>query len=318
MELTARENLRLAVTSVWAHRFRSLLTILGIVIGITTVVTVASLLTGLRKGVVVFFNEFGPDNIFLYRTSGDPKSLRVAPKENRPRPIRPDYADIIKRQTTSVEDVAVSLYIPNMLRGQPITARVPGFESDNTSLIGHASNLFNIQPRELRTGRIYTPEEDARGAPVCVLGASLADALFPDGRLLGKSVLVAGSEYTVIGVFAEAKGGFFGENGLDRVVNIPLHTAEARFPQVDRYLLTIRARQGHRQDAFDEVEGIVRRIRRTPRNQPDDFSLSTPDQIVKQFDSITGLIVMVSIAISGLGLLVGGIGVMNIMLVSVT
>ncbi|MCX6621101.1 MAG: ABC transporter permease, partial [Acidobacteria bacterium] len=215
MQLTPRENLRLAVSAVWTHRFRSMLTILGIVIGITTVVTVASLLSGLRKGVVVFFNEFGPDNMFVYRTSGDPNTPRVSPKEDRRRPIQPEYADLIKRQAASVEDVAVSLYIPNFLRGQPITARVPGFESDNTSLIGHASNLFTIQPKELRVGRIFTPEEDSRAAPVCVLGASLADALFPDGRAVGKPVLVAGAEYTVIGVFAEAKGGFFGENGLD-------------------------------------------------------------------------------------------------------
>ncbi|MCC7496319.1 MAG: ABC transporter permease [Bryobacterales bacterium] len=318
MRMARGESLRLAVTAVWAHRFRSLLTILGIVIGITTVVTVASLLTGLRKGVVVFFNEFGPDNIFLNRTGGDPNSVNIPAKQARRRPLRPEYAAIIKRQASAVEDVGISLYIPDMLRGQPITARVPGFESDNTSLIGHSANLFRFQPRELRSGRLFTAEEDSRAAAVCVLGASLADALFPDGRPLGRNVLVAGSEYTVIGVFAEAKGGFFGENGLDRVVNIPLHTAEARFPQVDRYLLTIHARNGYRQDAFDEVEGIVRRIRRTPEGEPDDFSLTTPDQIVKQFDNITGLIVMVSIAISAMGLLVGGIGVMNIMLVSVT
>ena len=318
MNLSLHENFRLATTAVWVNRFRSLLTILGIVIGIATVVAVASLLTGLRKGVVTFFNEFGPDNIFLFRTSGDPNMARVSPKEDRRKPIRPDYADIIRRQAASVQDIALSLYIPSFLQGQVITARVPGFESDNTSLIGHSANLFTLQPRELRAGRIFTPEEDARASTVCILGSSLADALFPDGRALGRGVLVAGTEYTVIGVFAAAKGGFFGENGLDRVVNIPVRTAKARFPQIDRYMLTIRAREGRRQDAFDEVQDIVRRLRRTPRGAPNDFSLSTPDQIVKQFDSLTGLIVMVSIAISGLGLLVGGIGVMNIMLVSVT
>jgi putative ABC transport system permease protein len=318
MRLTPRENLRMAMTAVWSHRFRSLLTILGIVIGITTVVTVASLLTGLRKGVVVFFNEFGPDNIFLFRTSGDPNATRVSPKEDRRKPLRADYADLIRRQARWIEDIGVSLYIPNFVKGQPISARVPGFEADTVYLVGNASNMFDIQPREIQAGRIYTPEEDARAAAVCVVGSSVAEALFPDGQPLQRRVIIAGAEYTVIGVFAPAKGGFFGENGLDRQITVPLHTAEARFPQIDRYLLTIRARQGHRQDAFDEVQEIVRRIRRTPRGKPNDFSLSTADQIIKQFDSITGMIVMVSIAISALGLLVGGIGVMNIMLVSVT
>jgi putative ABC transport system permease protein len=91
-----------------------------------------------------------------------------------------------------------------------------------------------------------------------------------------------------------------------------------RYPQLDRYMITAKARPGLRQQAFEEVEGIIRKVRHTPAGDANDFNISTPDQIIKQFDSITGLIVMVSIAISGLGLLVGGIGVMNIMLVSVT
>src|SRR6266567_7602780 len=91
------QNLRIAMDAVWAHRFRSLLTILGIVIGITTVVTVASLLTGLREGVVVFFQELGPDNIFLYRTSGDPSQDSRIPKEARRRPLKPEYAETLKR-----------------------------------------------------------------------------------------------------------------------------------------------------------------------------------------------------------------------------
>jgi putative ABC transport system permease protein len=99
---------------------------------------------------------------------------------------------------------------------------------------------------------------------------------------------------------------------------IPLRTAEARYPQIDRYLITVRSKSGQRQQAYEEVEAILRKVRRTPAGEENDFALSTPDQIIKQFDRITGLIGLVAIAISGLGLLVGGIGVMNIMLVSVT
>src|SRR5215468_5565105 len=103
MNISPGENIRMAITAVGAHRFRSLLTVLGIVIGITTVVTVASLLTGLRQGVVVFFQELGPDNIFLFKTSGDPSQEPL--KERKRRPMKPEYAETIRRWCTAVEDV---------------------------------------------------------------------------------------------------------------------------------------------------------------------------------------------------------------------
>jgi putative ABC transport system permease protein len=105
---------------------------------------------------------------------------------------------------------------------------------------------------------------------------------------------------------------------MDNAIVMPLRTAESRYPQITRFMIIAKARPGKRQEAFDEVEAALRRIRHLPTGTADDFSISTPDQIIQQFDSITGLIGLVAIAISGLGLLVGGIGVMNIMLVSVT
>jgi putative ABC transport system permease protein len=130
--------------------------------------------------------------------------------------------------------------------------------------------------------------------------------------------MVDGAEYTIIGVMAKAKGGFFGENGMDNAIVIPLETAQSRYPQITQLMIVAKAKPGKRQEAFDEIEGAMRRIRRLPTGTENDFALSTPDQIIKQFDQITGLIGLIAIAISGLGLLVGGIGVMNIMLVSVT
>jgi len=151
-----------------------------------------------------------------------------------------------------------------------------------------------------------------------VVGPNIADSLFPGGNPLNRPIMLDGAEYYVIGVFAKAKGGFFGENGLDNAITMPLRTAQYRYPQIQRYMITSKAKPGRRQEAFDEIEGAMRRIRHLSTGQPNDFALSTPDQIVQQFDKITGLIGLVAIAISGLGLLVGGIGVMNIMLVSVT
>ncbi len=319
MRLSWGENLSMALAAVWTHRFRSALTVLGIVVGITTVVTVASLLSGLRQGIVTLFQELGPDNIFVYKTSGDPQGSFPSPKEQRRKPILPEYADLLRRLCPSVEDTSVSLYVPPVVGRRPITARVPGYESDNLFLTGVTANYFSITPRELAMGRSFTPEEEHRSARVALLGAGIAEVLFPDGDAVGRRVIVDGAEYEVLGVFAKAKGGFFGQNRQDLEILIPFATARLRYPQLrDQVLITAKARPGMRQAAYEEVEDILRKLRRTPPGEPNDFALSTPDQIVAQFDRMTRLIVLATLAVSGLGLLVGGIGVMNIMLVSVT
>jgi putative ABC transport system permease protein len=320
MTISPKENMQMALQAVWSHRFRSLLTILGIVIGITTVVTVASLLTGLRQGVVTFFQELGPDNIFLYRSSGDPSmpDQQLPPRERRRRPLKAEYAEYIARTCSAVEDVGLQLLIPAVVDGQPIIAKVPGYESDTVNVSGQSANIWEIAPRDFSLGRPFTPEEEQRSARVAVIGANVADALFPAGDAIGRAMMMDGAEYNIVGVMAKAKGGFFGENGFDNAVVLPLRTARVRYPQVDRVMITAHARTGQRQDAYDEVEAAMRRLRRLPTATADDFSISTPDQIIQQFDRITGLIGLVAIAISALGLLVGGIGVMNIMLVSVT
>ncbi len=318
MNISASENMHLAVNAVWTHRFRSLLTILGIVIGITTVVTVASLLTGLRQGVVVFFQELGPDNIFLFRTTGDPSQDSRIPKEAKRRALKPEYADAIRRWCFSVEDTGIEVVLPPVVDGKPITARVPGYESDTINVSGLSPNMPGISPRDFASGRFYTYEEDRRSAHVAVIGSSVAEALFPTGHAVGRTMMMDGAEYGIIGVYAKAKGGFFGENGMDNAIVIPLGTARSRYPQVDRFMIIAKAKPGKRDEAYAEVEGAMRRMRRLPTGTANDFSISTPDQIIQQFDRITGLIGLVAIAISALGLLVGGIGVMNIMLVSVT
>jgi putative ABC transport system permease protein len=101
-----------------------------------------------------------------------------------------------------------------------------------------------------------------------MLGSSVAAALFPNGSAVDRTLMMDGAEYTVIGVYAKAKGGFFGENGMDNAVEMPLRTAQSRYPQVDRYMITAKARAGHRQEAFDEVEGVIRRLRHLPTGGP--------------------------------------------------
>ncbi|MCS6953432.1 MAG: ABC transporter permease [Bryobacterales bacterium] len=317
MRIAARETLRLALSALWEYRFRSALTVLGVVIGITTVVTVSALLTGLRKGIVTFFQEFGPNNLFVYRTSGDPNNLRISPKERRRKPIRPEYAALIRRFCPAVEDAGVQLYVPPVVQGRALIAKVPGYQTDRFSLLGATANMSTIWPRELKDGRTFTADEARRAARVALLGHDVAEGLFPLGAV-GRTLIIDGAEFTIVGVFAKARGGFFGDNGLDRQITIPLETAQLRYPQVDRFMVVAKARPGQRQEAIEEVTALLRKLRRTPPGAENDFSLTTPDQIIRQFDRLTGLVWMVSLAIAGLSLLVGGIGVMNIMLVSVT
>jgi putative ABC transport system permease protein len=215
-------------------------------------------------------------------------------------------------------EVGLQIYLPATVEGRPLTARVPGFETENINIAGQTVNMAQISPRDLVYGRYFTSEEEQRGARIAVIGANVSNSLFPGGDAINRPIMMDGAEYIVIGVWAKAKGGFFGENGLDNAITLPFRTAQSRYPQIERYMITAKAKPGRRQEAFDEIQGAMRRLRRLSTGQPDDFSLSTPDQIIQQFDKITGLIGLVAIAISGLGLLVGGIGVMNIMLVSVT
>ncbi|HVY93455.1 MAG TPA: ABC transporter permease, partial [Bryobacteraceae bacterium] len=164
--------------AVWAHRFRSMLTVIGIVIGITTVVVVASLLTGLRGSIVKFFDELGPDNIFVYKTSGDPSSDFAPIKERKRKPIRKEYADMIMRASTYVQEVGLTLFIPPAPSGTLITAKVPGFETDSLNMVGAGPNGNDLTPRDFDQGRYFTDEENNRTAHVAVLGYDLAHALF--------------------------------------------------------------------------------------------------------------------------------------------
>src|SRR5580692_9945737 len=160
MNISFGQNMGMAIEGVWVHRFRSLLTILGIVIGITTVVTVASLLTGLRQGVVDFFKELGPDNIFLFKSSGDPSQDARNAKERQRRPIKPEFAGYIKRWCFSVQDVGLSLLMPASVNGNPLTARVPGYETDTISASGLSANMADITPRDLAAGRFFSRYDD--------------------------------------------------------------------------------------------------------------------------------------------------------------
>jgi putative ABC transport system permease protein len=315
--INAKATFAMAFDAISSHKLRSGLTILGIVIGITTVVTVSSLLGGLRSQIEDFFKEFGPDSIFVSRLSGDPSGANAPPKERKRKKILPEYVAYLRTNVHSIDNIGITLFIlPSGT--QVLTAKVPGFQSDNLNIVGATPSIFDITPRSLREGRMFTESEARRAARVVLLGSSIADALFPAHDAINRTAIIDGTEYTVVGVFEPAKGGFFGENGQDSQATLPFETARLRYPQADNFFITAKASPGLRADAVPEMRDALRRIRHVPKDQPDDFQLSTPDSIIENFNKVTGMVLLVSIAISGVGLLVGGIGVMNIMLVSVT
>lgn len=313
-----RENLSFALANITAYRFRSLLTVLGIIVGIVTVVLVASILVGVRRNLALLFQEFGPNNIFAYHLNGDPGNPTVRPEEASRKPLQTEFADKLLRACASLSDAAAQILVPNVVDGRALTARRRELENQNIQVQGASWNFARVTNAEIKEGRAYTDEEERRRAKVCLLGANVSDSLFPAGDAVGKSIVMDGAIYRVLGVFEKRKGGFFGENRQDNVFMIPLQTAKSRYPDADTVVLYCQAKPGLRETALVEVESELRKLRGLTSGQESNFTLSTSDSIIRQLDRITALVQLGTLAISGLGLLVGGVGVMNIMLMSVT
>lgn len=313
----AREATMLALESIRVHTARSILAIVGLVIGIVTVVLVASTLVGLRNSVAQLFRELGTENIFAFHRNGDPYSSASDADANR-KTLTSATAETITRLAPSVRDVGVQLLIPAATSTRVITARAGGNESDTVLIEGASPNLFEVADTPFASGRPFTETENLVAAPVAVLGANIAKALFGTTAAPGQSFLLGGERYFVVGVLAPRQGTFFGENRNDSVVSLPLGTATRRFPDAEETVLYVRARPGLREAARTETETVLRLVRGVPADAPNDFSLSTADQIIASFDQIGAQIFFATIALAGVSLVIGGIGIANVMVISVT
>jgi putative ABC transport system permease protein len=315
-----RETLVMAFDNVRANKFRSFLTVLGIVIGVTAAIVVASILTGMRQSIIAIIEEYGTNNIYAFHLTTGPR-VNVDRSERLRKPLTTADADAIKAQAGSVDDLAV--VAPNVgYSGGPfddnISYRGRNYRWGNTS--GVTPNYSDISNITIREGRFITEADDEQRRNVVVVGVNAADALFPgqQDKIAGTEVRMGGYNFEIIGVLEKRKNAFFGENEEDNAVLIPLRTAEKVAPGRGWLLFVIRARSGQLSEALTQSEDILRRRRNVKFGDPDNFDIKTADNFVKQFDSIFAMVGLVAIAISSLGLLVGGIGVMNIMLVSVT
>ena len=315
-----RETLGMALDSVRSHKFRSVLTVLGIVIGVMTAITIASILTGLRQNIVSIIEEYGTNNIYAFHLSTGPRTSEDRSERLR-KPLTVADAEAIQAQASAVEEVGE--VAPNIgYSGGPF--------DDNISYNGHnyrwgntqgvSPNYAGITNIAIKDGRFITENDDQQRANVVVIGVNAADALFPgqNQQVVGTQVRMGGYNFEIVGVLEKRKAGFFGENDEDNAVFIPFRTAQKIAPAKGYLLLVIKARSGQTTEALTQSEDILRRRRNVKFGDPNNFDIKTADKFIEQFDSITAMVGLIAIAISSLGLLVGGIGVMNIMLVSVT
>ena len=185
--------------------------------------------------------------------------------------------------------------------------------------MGVSAEYPDITNTSVREGRFITDADDAHKREVIVIGPNVADALFPNyTSVVGTIVTMEGRPFEIIGVLEKRKNTFFGESDEDNSLLIPFETGRKLSPISDDMMLQIRAKSGMLDKALNQVEGVLRHRRGLKYSQPDDFDLQTATRIIQEFDNITMYVGLFAIAISAVGLLVGGIGVMNIMLVSVT
>ena len=313
------EVLRMAMESIRAHKFRSFLTILGIVVGVITAIVVASILTGMRNSIVAIVEEYGTNNIYAFHLStGFGPSSR---DERNRKPLTDSDADAILAQSTAVNDVTtVAPSIGSFNGGFDDNLVYEGKNYRWALTDGVMPNLMEMTNLVLKSGRFISEADNYQRRHVLVVGVNTIDALFPDhpDDAVGKVVRMNGTTWEIIGVIEKRKAGFFGENEEDRKVMLPYRTARMDAPDRKEELIIIQAKNGQLNGAVQEVEGILRQRRGVKYGEPNNFDVKTADNFIAQFDGIMGGVGLAAIAISCLGLLVGGIGVMNIMLVSVT
>ena len=313
----AREAALLALDALRAQKARSALAILGVVIGIVTVVVVASSLVGLRNSIALLFRELGTDNLFAYHLNGEPYSAPTEFDVARPQ-LRPEDVAQLTRLGHAIRDVGLELIVPVATGTRALTARAGLNESDTVLVEGVSPNFHDVVGADFREGRPLTEAESHVRAPVAVLGASVARALFGNQSAIGRDFLLGGDRYYVVGVLEPRKGTFFGENRNDSVIAIPVSTARRRFPDARNLVLYIRALPGRREQARDEARAILRLVRRVPTGAPDNFAMNSADQIIEQFDRIGVQIFLATIALASVSLVIGGIGIANVMVISVT
>jgi len=314
----ARENFAAAMQTLHSSKVRSALTVLGIVIGVSSVISMAAIIQGLNKFVQDRVESLGSRTYFLTRFPPGTDPSHMPDKIRIRRYIGYDYAEFIRAAAPDVENISTvgtrGFFFGDTNRitsGDHTVEKVivRGAEPEyNTAL-----PLFNIEH-----GRFINAFDQEHARPVVVLGAAIAESLFPDSDPLGKTVRINGAVYEVIGVFTHDQGLFLGP-GVDIFAIIPLSNFKKQYPEAKELIMLFTVpKDVNVETAQAEVIQAMRRIRKIPADKENDFELSSPDFLSNLWKQLTGALVILTSVISSIGLLVGGVGVMNIMLISVT
>jgi putative ABC transport system permease protein len=309
------ETIVMALGMVRVNKLRSFLTVLGIVIGVAVVIAVASVMTGLRNRIVSMVEDYGTNNIYAFHLTTGPRMGERDRSEYMRKPLTADDAEAIRREAGAIEDVANVLFLWRLDR----TIKSHGRAYKEGFLQGVSPSYAQVVNVSLQQGRFISEVDDQHRRDVMVIGVNVVESLFPNqASIAGEYVDFMGRPFEVIGVLEKRKDSFFGENEEDNAIFIPFETGRKLSPISKDLNLNIKARTGMLGEGLDQVEQILRRQRGVKYNEPNNFSLTTASKIIEQFDGITMSLGLVAIGISAISLLVGGIGVMNIMLVSVT
>ena len=316
--LDARESVRMAMDTLRTNKMRSGLTVLGIVIGVTTVIVISSVINGLNNNVEKFANSFGSNVLWCYHIP----FIAVNPT-----------TEMLTRKKLSYDDAIAMRDLPHIVAVDPelrysnpqlnvgnVAVKYGKNKMQNTILQGATSAIKDVNEINLSAGRMWTDDEERRRANVVVLGHDTVDKLFGQISPIGKDVEIEGEVFTVIGAFDPRKQPFgSGKNPEDNSAYFPLETFRKIHPEVKDYFIVARYDDAKNKAlAIDEVTELLRRRRKVHVEAPDNFDISGPDALTRLWSQITGGLFAFMVAVASVGLMVGGVGVMNIMLVSVT
>ncbi len=316
-----REAVGLAIDALRRNPLRSFLTILGIVIGVSTVIAISAVVSGLNTNVLGSVKDLGSNIIICYRFSW--ATLGRLPGEVLQRKeLKAEWAAEME-QLPHVEVASASLRIfrPEFGAGTSFVRR-GDLRAKNVIIQGNEPHVEQIFNMDVERGRWFNSVDEEHRSPVVVLGHDTAKLLFPGPNEdpSGKEVLIEGQVFTVVGVGAPRKQAFgSGANPEDNIAIMPLSSMQKLHPETHDYVLFVKADTAAAvPQVVDEVRELLRRKRRLASDKPDDFAIFTPDAFIDLWKQISTGIFVVMFAVGSVALLVGGIGVMNIMLVSVT
>jgi len=309
---TLTSGIGMALDTIRGHKLRAILTVLGVIIGTGAVIGVGSILAGLDGAITNILRSFGPTTLVVFKFKIGVRAGDLTPEEMRRKPLTYENARAISEHCPSVRHVSPYLFSDwHMLH----RARYKGNDIYRVDL-GGTEEAYAAGGTVMKFGRFFTDMESRHHMPVVVIGEDVQKAFFANEDPVGKWIEVDGHQFEVIGAMERPAAAFPGSEDL-RIL-FPYFTMQKLFPNARENMLIVIAYPGMMTQAEDEVRTVMRIERKVPTNQPDSFSISTSEQMVEDFHKVTALVALVVVVLSSIGLLVGGIGVMNIMLVSVT